>query len=298
MARNEIRAKFDAIVDFAEIERFLDTPVKRYSSGMYMRLAFAVAAHLEPEILVVDEVLAVGDSEFQKKCLGKMRDVAGLGRTVLFVSHNMAAVRALCPRALLLDSGRLVAMGPSDEVIVRYVDQHATQSDFSREPLWHGKPHIVKAAVAEIDMDQATGRRHIRARLATHSSAAASVEIVAWISDNYRAPVGYAPIGALNAETAAEVREGITEFDFTIDISSLALGDYSLSFAVQKPFAEEYDRLDDCLTFELGSEHFSNVIHPFRQDWQVGSVLFDARIEAIRSDDRHPSPIHLKSAIR
>ncbi|SFV32729.1 polysaccharide ABC transporter ATP-binding protein [Hyphomicrobium facile] len=105
MTRAEIRRKFDEIVAFAEIEKFLDTPVKRYSSGMYVRLAFAVAAHLEPEILIIDEVLAVGDAEFQKKCLGKMQDVAGHGRTVLFVSHNMGAVDALCSSAMLLEKG-------------------------------------------------------------------------------------------------------------------------------------------------------------------------------------------------
>ena len=108
MTRAEIRRKFDEIVAFAEVEKFLDTPVKRYSSGMYVRLAFAVAAHLEPEILVVDEVLAVGDAEFQKKCLGKMGEVAGGGRTVLFVSHNMSAVETLCPRSMYLESGALV----------------------------------------------------------------------------------------------------------------------------------------------------------------------------------------------
>ncbi len=107
MTRAEIKKKFDEIVDFAGVEKFLDTPVKRYSSGMYVRLAFAVAAHLEPEILVVDEVLAVGDAEFQKKCLGKMKDVAGHGRTVLFVSHNMEAVRRLCARILTMNDGRL-----------------------------------------------------------------------------------------------------------------------------------------------------------------------------------------------
>lgn len=107
MTRKEIRAKFDEIVTFAEVERFLDTPVKRFSSGMYVRLAFAVAAHLEPEILVVDEVLAVGDAEFQKKCLGKMKDVSRSGRTVLFVSHNMNAVEQLCTRVLVLKGGRL-----------------------------------------------------------------------------------------------------------------------------------------------------------------------------------------------
>lgn len=114
MTRQEIKRKFDEIVAFAEVERYLDTPVKRYSSGMYVRLAFAVAAHLEPEILVVDEVLAVGDAEFQKKCLGKMGDVANEGRTVLFVSHNMGAISALCQRCLVLDRGTLKLM--SDDV--------------------------------------------------------------------------------------------------------------------------------------------------------------------------------------
>ncbi len=108
MRRIEIRRKFDEIVEFAEIDRFLDTPVKRYSSGMYVRLAFAVAAHLEPEIFIVDEVLAVGDAQFQKKCLGKMEEVGRQGRTVLFVSHNMSAVRSLCSRALLLQQGKLL----------------------------------------------------------------------------------------------------------------------------------------------------------------------------------------------
>src|SRR5512135_1110160 len=101
MTRREVKRKFDEIVAFSEVERFLDTPVKRYSSGMYVRLAFAVAAHLEPEILLVDEVLAVGDAAFQKKCLGKMGDVTKGGRTVFFVSHNLGALRNLCPRALL-----------------------------------------------------------------------------------------------------------------------------------------------------------------------------------------------------
>ncbi len=110
MKRREINHKFDEIVDFAEIEKFLDTPVKHYSSGMYMRLAFSVAAHLEPEILLVDEVLAVGDAEFQKKCLGKMGDVAGQGRTVLFVSHNMGAISMLCNYGLLLNNGQNILM--------------------------------------------------------------------------------------------------------------------------------------------------------------------------------------------
>ena len=120
MRRAEIARKFDEIVDFAEVERFIDTPVKHFSTGMYLRLAFAVAAHLEPEILLVDEVLAVGDAAFQKKCMGKMGDVARGGRTVLFVSHNLAAVQALCQRAVLLRSGRMHLYGGVDEVVSTY----------------------------------------------------------------------------------------------------------------------------------------------------------------------------------
>ncbi|MES2837176.1 MAG: ABC transporter ATP-binding protein [Bacteroidota bacterium] len=120
MTKQEISSKFDEIIDFSGVERYIDTPVKRYSSGMYVRLAFAVAAHLEPEILIVDEVLAVGDAEFQKKCLGKMKDVSGQGRTVLFVSHNMAAVKGLCTHGIVLENGRHTFSGTNEEAINFY----------------------------------------------------------------------------------------------------------------------------------------------------------------------------------
>src|SRR5438445_5352997 len=123
MQRREIERRFDEIVAFSEIERFLETPVKHYSGGMYTRLAFAVAAHLEPEILLVDEVLAVGDAAFQKKCLGKMGDVAGQGRTVIFVSHNMGAVASLCQTGLVLDAGRIGFVGPVTEAVELYLGQ-------------------------------------------------------------------------------------------------------------------------------------------------------------------------------
>ncbi len=125
MTRKEIKARFDEIVAFAEVERFIDTPVKRYSSGMYLRLAFAVAAHLEPEILLVDEVLAVGDINFQRKCLGKMGDVSKSGRTILFVSHNMGAIGSLCSRTCWIDRGRLCKEGPTKEVIEAYLSGSA-----------------------------------------------------------------------------------------------------------------------------------------------------------------------------
>src|SRR6266849_2881953 len=121
MHKGEIERKFDEIVAFAEVERFIDTPVKHYSSGMQTRLGFAVAAHLEPEILIVDEVLAVGDARFQKKCLNKMQDVGQQGRTVLFVSHNMSAITRLCERAILVEEGRILHDGPSSEVVAAYL---------------------------------------------------------------------------------------------------------------------------------------------------------------------------------
>jgi lipopolysaccharide transport system ATP-binding protein len=123
MKRKEIKSKLDQIIDFSGVEKFLDTPVKRYSSGMYVRLAFAVAAHLEPEILIIDEVLAVGDHEFQAKCLGKMNEVAESGRTVIFVSHNMAAIKNLCNEALLLDNGQIIKRGEAGKMVETYLHQ-------------------------------------------------------------------------------------------------------------------------------------------------------------------------------
>jgi lipopolysaccharide transport system ATP-binding protein len=154
MRKAEIARKFDEIVEFSGCARYIDTPVKRYSSGMYVRLAFAVAAHLEPEILIVDEVLAVGDAEFQKKCLGKMKDVAGEGRTVLFVSHNMAAVRELCHSAIYLKNGCLVSQGTSKSIVAEYYASSGSQGQISvPEPSAEMKNDVyVESALIE-DLD-------------------------------------------------------------------------------------------------------------------------------------------------
>jgi len=148
MTRREIQSKFDEIVAFAEVEKFIDTPVKRYSSGMYVRLAFAVAAHLEPEILVVDEVLAVGDYKFQQKCLSKMHDVATLGRTILFVSHNMGAVSRLCQRTILLNEGRIVGIGPTPEIIQTYtVSNTLGRAEYLQPAAPDKAMHLRRAAI-------------------------------------------------------------------------------------------------------------------------------------------------------
>ena len=165
MRRAEILRNFDEIVEFAGVQKFLDTPVKRYSSGMQVRLAFAVAAHLEPEILLVDEVLAVGDAEFQQKCLGKMRDVTREGRTIIFVSHNLSAVRALCPRALVLERGRLVYDGSTEDAVHRYlgradgepgpavVDRDALRLCVAKERLYSDQPFFECTRIAVRDED-------------------------------------------------------------------------------------------------------------------------------------------------
>ncbi len=143
MKRSEVKSKFDEIVDFSGVEKFLDTPVKRYSSGMYVRLAFAVAAHLEPEILIIDEVLSVGDAEFQKKCLGKMDDATKSGRTVLFVSHNMSAVEKLCSKCFLLKQGQLKYSGSSSQTIAKYLNfAESNQHQWTRESTVKSKAYF------------------------------------------------------------------------------------------------------------------------------------------------------------
>jgi lipopolysaccharide transport system ATP-binding protein len=153
MTRAEIKNRFDEIVAFSEVEKFLDTPVKRYSSGMYMRLAFAVAAHLETEILIVDEVLAVGDAAFQKKCLGKMQSVAGLGRTILFVSHNISSIRQLCSNAIVFEKGQLLANCPVEDAITLYLGTGSSLSDVTFVPKAE-KPSITRISVNQEELLQ------------------------------------------------------------------------------------------------------------------------------------------------
>jgi homopolymeric O-antigen transport system ATP-binding protein len=159
MKRSEVQRKFAEIVEFAGVEKFIDTPVKRYSSGMYVRLAFSVAAHLEPEVLIVDEVLAVGDAEFQRRCLGRMDEIGKSGRTVVFVSHNMPTVTRLCPRAILLDRGRIVLDGPSETVTAHYLHSdtgtsaHRTWADAADAP---GDDLVRLRSVRIVDTDGAT----------------------------------------------------------------------------------------------------------------------------------------------
>jgi lipopolysaccharide transport system ATP-binding protein len=183
MRRREIARKFDEIVDFADVERFIDTPVKRYSSGMYMRLAFAVAAHLEPDILVVDEVLAVGDAEFQRKCLGKMQEVTGEGRTVVFVSHNMASIVSLCHEVMLLEDGALKEHGAPEHVITHYLSTAAMAAPDGVIPEDMTRITNGEARLLRVRLLDSTGNSVTEVRLGERLTVEAVVDVRTPVSD-------------------------------------------------------------------------------------------------------------------
>jgi lipopolysaccharide transport system ATP-binding protein len=238
MSRREIRAKFDEIVTFAEVEKFLDTPVKRYSSGMYVRLAFAVAAHLEPEILVVDEVLAVGDMEFQKKCLGKMQDVASRqDRTVLFVSHNMAAVQSLCHSAILLTDGHCTSKGPVDAIVHEYLNR---MNQMAAVPLSQRNDRRGSGAIrfSSVTLEgrgektvmafQCGGEATLRLEVDCSVARAGNVALAAGIHDEMGQRVLLLDAEVIGTEIP-ELAFGRHVFKFTISRMPLVPGRYSLT---------------------------------------------------------------------
>jgi lipopolysaccharide transport system ATP-binding protein len=272
MTRAEIRRKFDEIVAFAEVERFLDTPVKRYSSGMYVRLAFAVAAHLEPEILVVDEVLAVGDAEFQKKCLGKMSEVAGHGRTVLFVSHNMAAVNSLTRSALMLNRGRLVYDGPTATAIEHYSAASVEHGDRIRG----GGHHASVLAVRLCDpAGQATGRylsnQPMLVEVDFQTDGSRNLSIDLFIVDHNKAKVAMASMShfeGLNLPPTA----GAYRCRMVLEPVHLAAGQYTIDVAVAVVNNSWDHYVEDALAFETPFSNPAGLPFNFLQSYGMGFV--------------------------
>ncbi len=253
MTKREISRRFDDIVEFAGVGKFIDTPVKRYSSGMSVRLGFAVAAHLEPEILIIDEVLAVGDAEFQNKCLGKMHEVARQGRTVLFVSHNILSVQSLCTRGIFLSGGQLVADGPVESVIARYLsseDQHAGatwENDGCSERSHHDGPLVYQRVSTEFKNrgDENLLQVHLQLkRRSAHSPAFIAIDIL----DEYHQPVMQA-LPTLNGFLTRNESEH--DLRLEIELPPLTPGKYFLSPWVGSSFSETFDHIERCVYFQI-----------------------------------------------
>jgi lipopolysaccharide transport system ATP-binding protein len=228
MTKTEIRRKFDEIVDFSGVERYIDTPVKRYSSGMYVRLAFAVAAHLEPEILIVDEVLAVGDAEFQKKCLGKMKDVSGQGRTVLFVSHNMGAIQSLCSKSIYLKHGTIQQIGETDKIINHYLSNELKIEDELNLPT---NQHI-PASVTQVKLLNSNNQK-TKAYLSGETLKFA-FKVECQNQGNYQIGIGIASVLDVNIfsdlSQNIELSSGTFEINYQNIQVKLAPGNYALTF--------------------------------------------------------------------
>ena len=258
MKKAEIDRKFDEIVAFSEIEKFLDTPVKRYSSGMYIRLAFAVAAHLEPEILIVDEVLAVGDFAFQKKCLGKMHDVAtSAGRTILFVSHNMSALSQLCDRGVLLEKGSVAAIGPVKEVIQRYLkgglDRDRAQAFFPTDD--HKPCQYISAEILHGDGSlgsEFTCDEPVTIRLRYEIREAVAGLFLTFSLQNFDGTqVLFSDIRDTDESISERLRVGLHTFEITIPPRLLAPTAYVVTVSSSIQFVGLTDQQDACCEFTL-----------------------------------------------
>ncbi len=276
MSKVEIKRKFDEIVAFSEIEKFLDTPVKRYSSGMYVRLAFAVAAHLEPEILIVDEVLAVGDSSFQKKCLGKMGQVAKGGRTVLFVSHNMPAVQALCNKAIYLKTGSVRAVGDVEPLLNQYlVENGGTQGRTFNEPVNFGES--LKLITFDFTPNPVESGEDIRFNLTLRASKTVKLtdfSLLIFSSQNTRvALVDLRLLGLPMTIGAGESRH----VEGTIKSIPLVEGDYNVGLTVNT--GEFFENVMDLSGFTVRARTSDDGVAPYPVVYRGFVELnFDAKV--------------------
>ena len=258
MHRAEIKRKFDDIVQFAEVEKFLDTPVKRYSSGMYVRLAFAVAAHLEPEILLIDEVLAVGDAQFQKKCLGKIKDVSQGGRTVLFVSHNMAAVEGICSRGLFIDKGTLKKEGPTSQVVAEYLRLLSVTRQNNLEDTVIRRKGNGKARFTWIEILDEEGnftesipeKKPFKVSLAINAKESIDIHsIIITFTDSIGRPI--LTTMSYDSLDIKHLDPGTHRYQIRVDPNPFLRGGVSLKLGCYGPHFVEYDVVDDAYAFNI-----------------------------------------------
>jgi lipopolysaccharide transport system ATP-binding protein len=281
MTQREIRNKFDEIVAFAEVDKFLDTPVKRYSSGMYVRLAFAVAAHLEPEILIVDEVLAVGDAEFQKKCLGKISQVARGGRTVLFVSHNHAAVRSLCTHALVLRSG---CASPKQDVSSA-LDQYSFAFPLKTTSSWARPAELQKGAVSfetiEAHIDGAQPRIRLLCSVSISSTLGSKPVFIAVDVVDRNSVVLMQALP--RCEPFIGGGSGSHAVELSIDLPPLIPGLYNLDFWIGSHFTETSDHIKQAVMFEILESPSPGRAFPHTSEHGYVVPSSNARVRARRS---------------
>ncbi len=264
MTRAEVRRKFEEIVEFAGVGQFIDTPVKRYSSGMTVRLGFAVAAHLEPEILIVDEVLAVGDVEFQKKCLGKMQDVSASGRTVLFVSHNMASIRALTKRSILLSRGRLSLAGATGDVVERYMEENTQRHDVDGDVRKLERPFGGLSGELRFEslrihpVDDATGSRERVIELTAGAKSDVADCLIGLTVFRHEG----SPVGSSFSEPMPGVAAGETlRCQLALPVENLAPGRYYCAISLAEARSDGnrlYDSLSEVLPFEVPPDSLSS----------------------------------------
>ncbi len=268
MTKNEIKRKFDEIVDFSGVEKYIDTPVKRYSSGMYVRLAFGVAAHLEPEILIVDEVLAVGDAEFQKKALGKMKDVSSNeGRTVLFVSHNIQAIQSLCTSCMLFETGFLIAKDNTHKVLTAYL-KSSIGTFYKADELKKTQLIFISEALLKNETILIDGSICISIKIMSNIGQFISVDFR--VISGLTIPVAFSSIGTLNYVDQIELKSGINNLDFKIATSALAIGSYHISIDITQPNIQYFDRCEECLSFEILKT--SDESRKLEQSWNFGFI--------------------------
>ena len=273
MSRAEMRRRFDEIVDFSGVSKFIDTPVKRYSVGMYVRLAFAVAAHLDAEILVVDEVLAVGDAEFQARCLNRMSEVAGSGRTVLFVSHNFAAVRALTRRSIVLERGRLAFDGPVEEGLAYYsttLGRAAKQRDWGRGT----DTTLVSATLLDsegVPTEYFTPGSPLRVRIVLDTTGMPGMSIELIMRDQHNLPVGYYAAGLFGDAFLPSIA-GRYECTLSLDRLFLASGEYTIDLRTTGTAFVIDHQVDGAMQFIVTACNPGEASYDFRQDAGLGAI--------------------------
>jgi lipopolysaccharide transport system ATP-binding protein len=284
MTKAEIRNKFNEIVDFAGVERYVDTPVKRYSSGMYVRLAFSVAAHLDPDILVVDEVLAVGDVEFQKKCLGRMKRIsAEEGRTVLFVSHNFPAVKALCTKSILLSNGGLIQLGETNEILSRYLDIANINIKAAKNPINNKRPGEGSIRITDVQM-LASGRENVESilqgenltflistRIANKDADLQGLHFSVTIHDQFGSVIVNHSSRLIGLVISKDEIHNMSFMQFTWSEINLTPGKYTVSFDIVR-YNQYIDLYNEALYFYV----LAGIVYNYKLPADRGIMAIDA----------------------